>query len=485
MRPPRAIALWAAAALLAAWGARARPPNPHLSARSDAASAAAAAAAPAAAACAAPAPTATFPGGGELSQLEHDVSGRVRLSPDGCAIVIEDFTYDGLGPAVYLYHGASCSAADLRRGGRLSAELPMRRVAGAATTLPLLAGAPPDWAGVRCVAVWCEEFKANFGSAEVAFGAPRATAAPAAPAARSPKPSPAAAPKASPKPKPASPATTPAAPAPATSTTAGLVGAPGAACSALDPGYLTLRWTVAGDQVTLGLEGRPGAGDRWLGFGFSPPGAAGVEMVGADALVAGVVGGACFAFNFRLGARAQCNFAAGTGVCPDFAAAPRPEGGPAELLACEVDGDRLAVTARRALGGWPLDGSRPIVWAMGPVSEGSNATAPVPLYHLLKLPGAAAPRAVNAPTGVDLTVNLGAPPAPGGACAPLAGGGGGGAPPPAPVAATIGAAPGNVFEFTIGWVGRVGGGWAAVGRLRFQTLPTQLLAFHLFCTTLC
>jgi hypothetical protein len=145
-------------------------------------------------------------------------------------------------------------------------------------------------------------------------------------------------------------------------------------------------------------------------------------------------------------------------------AAPRPEGAPAELLACEVDGDRLAVTARRALGGWPLDGLRPIVWAMGPVSEGSNATAPVPLYHLLKLPGAAAPRAVNAPTGADLTLNLGAPPAPGGACAPLAAGGGGGAPPPAPAAATIDAAPGNVFEFTIGWVagwaGGGGGSWA-------------------------
>ena len=167
---------------------------------------------------------------------------------------------------------------------------------------------------------------------------------------------------------------------------------------------------------------------------------------------------------------------------PPFAAAAPPEGGPAELLACEVDGDRLAVTARRALGGWPLDGSRPAVWAMGPVSEGSNATAPVPLYHLLRLPGAAAPRAVNAPTGSDLTVALGAPPAPGGACAPLAGGGGGGgAPPPAPVAATIGAAPGNVFEFTIGWVG----GWAAVERVLFiitwKLGPLQLLTFHFFC----
>jgi hypothetical protein len=106
----------------------------------------------------------------------------VRLSADGCAVVIDDFTYDGLGPDVFLYWGASCSAADLRRGGRLSAELPAARVAGATRVFPL-AGAPPSWAGVGCVAVWCEDFAANFGSAQVAFGAPRAPA----PAKKQPK----------------------------------------------------------------------------------------------------------------------------------------------------------------------------------------------------------------------------------------------------------------------------------------------------------
>jgi hypothetical protein len=265
----RALALWATAALLAV----------------------AAGGAPAAAACAAPAPRARFPGGGALSQLEHEVSGRVGIAPDGCAIVIDDFTYDGLGPEVFLYWGASCSASDLRRGGRLSAELPMTRVAGAARAFPL-DGAPPDWAGVGCIAVWCEAFKANFGSAAVEFAGPGARPSPAAP---SPSPPLASAGPSSPSSPGASPeAETAAAPA----LTAGLVNAPGG-CLELDPRYLNLRWAVAGDEVTLGLEGRPGAGDRWLGFGFSPPGAAGVEMVGADALVAGVVGGECFALNFR------------------------------------------------------------------------------------------------------------------------------------------------------------------------------------------
>ena len=35
---------------------------------------------------------------------------------------------------------------------------------------------------------------------------------------------------------------------------------------------------------------------------------------------------------------------------------------------------------------WPLDGgSRFPVWAMGPVSEGSNASQPVVLYHRLQV----------------------------------------------------------------------------------------------------
>jgi hypothetical protein len=35
---------------------------------------------------------------------------------------------------------------------------------------------------------------------------------------------------------------------------------------------------------------------------------------------------------------------------------------------------------------WPLDGdSRFPVWAMGPVSEGSNASQPVILYHRLQV----------------------------------------------------------------------------------------------------
>jgi hypothetical protein len=36
---------------------------------------------------------------------------------------------------------------------------------------------------------------------------------------------------------------------------------------------------------------------------------------------------------------------------------------------------------------WPLDGSRHTVWAMGPVSEGSNSSFPVVLYHRFTVGG--------------------------------------------------------------------------------------------------
>lgn len=57
-------------------------------------------------------------------------------------------------------------------------------------------------------------------------------------------------------------------------------------------------------------------------------------------------------------------------------------------------GDVLAVTLTRPLAAtdawdraWPLDGSAPPVWAVGPVSEGSNASQPVVLYHRLQVCG--------------------------------------------------------------------------------------------------
>jgi hypothetical protein len=56
-------------------------------------------------------------------------------------------------------------------------------------------------------------------------------------------------------------------------------------CIELIPGYLNLRWTVSQGVLTLGMEGLPGVGNRWLSFGFSPSNATGVQMIGSDVVI--------------------------------------------------------------------------------------------------------------------------------------------------------------------------------------------------------
>lgn len=272
------------------------------------------------------------------------------------------------------------------------------------------------------------------------------------------------------------------------------------------------------DQLVLGLEARVGRGNRWLGFGFSAANATDVTMPGADVAVGacaaaplrrssrgrghslccppfaapprlcfcrravaatpsgtsplpppaptgGIVGGECFGQDYFLQARAQCSYVERSGVCPDAALSGDPRDNQVQLLACEQAGEVLAVTLARPLGAsdaldraWPLDGSGFPVWAAGPVSEGSNASAPVVLYHRLQvrgyayaaalrcrrlachcrcrpsgtagaesapparltaqLPGTADEESVHAPVGQGYRLNLGAP-SPPSTCAPL------------------------------------------------------------------
>lgn len=41
----------------------------------------------------------------------------------------------------------------------------------------------------------------------------------------------------------------------------------------------------SGQELIIGLEGRVGPGNRWMGFGFSAPNATDVTMPGSDAVV--------------------------------------------------------------------------------------------------------------------------------------------------------------------------------------------------------
>lgn len=248
-----------------------------------------------------------------------------------------------------------------------------------------------DWSTVGCILVYCEDFYADLGHVVVK----RKLVADS-----SSTPAPAQAPTAQP------------------SSYTNIDQLP--SCTELIPGYLNMHWAVDGDNVTLGFEGRPGGDNRWMGFGFSAPDAPGPQMIGSNVVVAGMVGGDCFAFNYYLSSKSQCDFATADGACPDFAGAnPLIPTTSADLLACEKVGDKLNIIVTRPLGAtdgkdnaWPTDGSRFTVFAMGPVSEGSNATIPVVLYHSLQLPGTNAPQSVNVnltSTPIKLDFSTGGP----------------------------------------------------------------------------
>ncbi len=51
----------------------------------------------------------------------------------------------------------------------------------------------------------------------------------------------------------------------------------------------------SGTEIVIGLEGRVGPGNRWMGFGFSPVNATDVTMPGSDAVVGKAHGGVCSA----------------------------------------------------------------------------------------------------------------------------------------------------------------------------------------------
>ncbi len=331
---------------------------------------------------------------GDLSQIEHDVSGRISVDAD-CQVRIDDFTYDGQAPQVYLWWGEDCSPQSISRGGRFSdEEVPERAVDGGTFTGAVRSGL--DFERIGCLSVYCEAFNANFGDAETEFDCNTADCENyAAPPPSSPS-------------SPSSPPPDSTSPSPAPGGLYGLEN-----CQVLKQGYLQSHWTLEADKgtVKMALEGRPGPGDAWMSFGYSPPGSAGAQMVGSRVVVAGYAGDDCFAYDYLLSNREQCDFLNGEGVCPlaysgntGLADIPIP---PLQLE-CARNGTYISVLFERPLDTWPTDGSDPAVWAMGPVSPESDASRPVVLYHTLALPGSGSgtPTPVNTPTGENLVVSL-------------------------------------------------------------------------------
>lgn len=321
---------------------------------------------------------------GELEGGQDGVAGSLRIVDD-CTLLLEDFSFDGAAPAVHIWGAPSLDSRDIQEQGRRISPLHLDRAYSNETfTVRLEPGL--SWDMFPYLIVWCESFKADLGHVALA---------------------------------------TEAAPAPGPSIESTGLGL--ANCLELKKGYYNLHWEMSesGQELIIGLEGRVGPGNRWMGFGFSAPNATDVTMPGSDAVVAGMVAGECFAYDYFLQSRSQCSFTERSGVCPDFGLSGNGSDNQVQLLSCEKVGDVLAVMLMRPIAGsdawdrsWPLDGSGFPVWAMGPVSEGSTADKPVVLYHRLQLPGAASEEIVHAPVGQGYRINLGAPSAPS-SCAPL------------------------------------------------------------------
>lgn len=97
----------------------------------------------------------------QLSSLAHGVSGTVTVADD-CTLVVDNFNYDGGGPAVYFYGGQNMSyigADAFSIGPRLNG----RSWQNETLTLVIPEGKSLD--EFDSVSVWCFDFNANFGDA--------------------------------------------------------------------------------------------------------------------------------------------------------------------------------------------------------------------------------------------------------------------------------------------------------------------------------
>ncbi|MCP4251514.1 MAG: DM13 domain-containing protein [bacterium] len=97
----------------------------------------------------------------------HSVECTVTII-DEQTLYVEHFTYDGGGPAVYFYLGATNTSQDFANGLRLAPLLTGTVYNDEALTLTLPAGQTLD--GYGAISVWCEAVGVSFGSAS--FQAP-------------------------------------------------------------------------------------------------------------------------------------------------------------------------------------------------------------------------------------------------------------------------------------------------------------------------
>lgn len=159
------------------------------------------------------------------------------------------------------------------------------------------------------------------------------------------------------------------------------------------PGVLNLWWTLEGDGNTLdmALEGvLPSPQDQYLAFGFSPPGSTSSRMVGSNVVVGGTVGIEPFAMKYYLDSKMPCNYEAASGVCPD-SVFNGDRSAQVELQDFVTEGDAVAFHVKVPLNSpdaswWPVNGSQPAIYALGPVQGSSSVEKPEVLVHRLHTP---------------------------------------------------------------------------------------------------
>lgn len=98
----------------------------------------------------------------ELSTKQHDVSGTAVIRDDS-TIEIQNFTFDGEGPAVFPYI-ASCSEADQGSWGDGQSLGSQLDAAYDGETLTLQIPDDVDVAEIGGISIWCVEFSVDFGS---------------------------------------------------------------------------------------------------------------------------------------------------------------------------------------------------------------------------------------------------------------------------------------------------------------------------------
>ena len=103
-----------------------------------------------------------------LSTLQHGVSGTVTIV-DERRLRITGFNYDGGGPRVYVYVGASNNNSSFTSGLPIGAQLQSRPYVNETIELQLPKGQTLD--DHTAVSIWCVEFRVNFGSG--VFTAPK------------------------------------------------------------------------------------------------------------------------------------------------------------------------------------------------------------------------------------------------------------------------------------------------------------------------